>query len=205
MASVSEIREKLKEVFSEPQADMLAHVVAETRDDLVTRADLHDLTVIVKDLAEAQKRTEVHVEELAEAQKRTGVRMEELAESQKELAVAQKRTEVRMEELAEAQKRTEIRVEELAGAQKELAEAQKELANTQNEFAQSQKELADAQKELTWAMKDARKQMGGLAQTVGYGLEAYAMERIPKILTKQLDFVEESSGPEQFPSAAGGQ
>jgi DNA repair ATPase RecN len=184
MASVSEIREKLKEVFSEPQADMLAHVVAETRDDLVTRTDLHELTVIVKDLAEAQKRTEVQVEELAEAQKRTEVRMEELAESQKELVVAQKRTEIRVEE---------------------LAEAQKELANTQNEFAQSQKELADAQKELTWAMKDTRKQMGGLALSVGYGLEAYAMERIPKILTKQLDFVEETSGPEQFPAVAGGQ
>ena len=47
-------------------------------------------------------------------------------------------------------------------------------------------------------MKDLRKQVGGLPQSVGYGLEAYAMERIPKILAKRLGLVEESSGPEQF-------
>ena len=64
-------------------------------------------------------------------------------------------------------------------------------------------ELAEAQREFTWAMRDTRKQLGGLSQSVGYGLEAYAMERIPKILTKELPFVEESSGPEQFVSPAG--
>ena len=47
-------------------------------------------------------------------------------------------------------------------------------------------------------MKDLRKQVGGLSQSVGYGLEAYAMERIPKILAERLGLVEESSGPEQF-------
>jgi hypothetical protein len=73
------------------------------------------------------------------------------------------------------------------------------------EFAQTQEELFEAQKELTWAMKDTRKQLGGLAQSLGYGLEAYAMERIPKILAKQLAFVEETSGPEQFVSPVGEQ
>jgi len=56
---------------------------------------------------------------------------------------------------------------------------------------------------LAWSMKDMQKQVGGLAQSVGCGLEAYAMERIPKILAKQLGFVEESSGPEQFTAANG--
>ncbi len=37
MASVPEIRERLKVVFAEAQAEVLAHVVGETRDDLVTR------------------------------------------------------------------------------------------------------------------------------------------------------------------------
>lgn len=135
MATVSQIRERLIGVFSETQADVLAHVVVESRDHLVTGADFHALTDVVR----------------------------ELAESQKELADAQKRTESRMEE------------------------------------------LADAQKELTWAMKDTRKQLGGLAQSVGYGLEAYAMDRIPKILSRHMPFVEEASGPEQFISATGGQ
>jgi hypothetical protein len=115
------------------------------------------------------------MKELAVAQQRTEVRMEELAEAQRGLAAAQQRTEARVEELAEAQKRTEASMEE----------------------------LAVAQKELTWAMKDTRKQLGGLSQSVGYGLEAYAMERIPKILAKELSFVEESSGSEQFVFPAG--
>jgi len=63
-------------------------------------SDFDDVKAVVRDLAEAQKRTESRIEELAQAQ---------LA-----LAEAQKRTELRVEELAQAQKRTEARVEELA-------------------------------------------------------------------------------------------
>jgi hypothetical protein len=121
MATIPQIRTRLLEVFPERQADVLAHVVVESHDDLVTQADLHKLTGVVsdlanvvtdlaesqKELAEAQKRTEVHVEELAEAQKRTEDRVEELAE-------AQKRTENRVEELAEAQRGTELAVADLA-------------------------------------------------------------------------------------------
>jgi hypothetical protein len=58
---------------------------------------------------------------------------------------------------------------------------------------------------LAWSMKDVQKQVGGLAQSVGCGLEAYAMERIPKILARQIGFVEESSGPEQFATSNGSQ
>ena len=57
-------------------------------------------------------------------------------------------------------------------------------------------ELFVAQKELTWTMKDVHKQLGGLAQSVGHGLEAYAMERIPRILAEHCGFVTESSVPE---------
>jgi chromosome segregation ATPase len=73
----------------------------------VTKENFSDLKGIVRELAEAQKRTEQRVEELAEAQKRTEQRVEELAE-------AQKRTEQRVEELAEAQKRTEEEIRKLA-------------------------------------------------------------------------------------------
>jgi hypothetical protein len=59
----------------------------------VRRTDFEELKAVVRDLAEAQKRTELRVEELAEAQKRTELRLEELTEAQKELAAAQKRTE----------------------------------------------------------------------------------------------------------------
>ena len=147
MATVEGIRARLKDTFTAEQADALAHVVIEAHADYVTRGDFQALTSVVRELAEAQQRTEV--------------RMEELADAQRGLAAAQERTEARMEELAEAQR------------------------------------------EFTWAMRDTRKQLGGLAQSVGYGLEAYAMERIPRILSRQMPFVEEASGPEQFVSASG--
>jgi alanyl-tRNA synthetase len=98
---------------------------------------------------------------LAEAQKGTENRMEELAE-------AQKGTENRMEELAEAQKRTENRVEELTEAQK-----------------QTEKELH----ELVVEHKETRRQLGGIADTVGYGLE-------DKIIPFMHDFVKKNYGME---------
>ncbi len=114
---------------------------------------LHRLAEKVEELAEAQKRTEARVEELAEAQKRTEARVEELAEAQKrtearveELAEAQKRTEARLEELAEAQKRTEARVEELAEAQKRTEARVEELAEAQKRTEARIEELAEAQK-----------------------------------------------------------
>jgi hypothetical protein len=100
MATIPQIRNRLLEVFSEPQADVLAHVVIEAHDDLVNQADFHKLTGVVSDLANV-------VTDLAESQT-------ELAESQKELAESQRRTELRVEELAEAQKGTELAVANLA-------------------------------------------------------------------------------------------
>jgi DNA repair exonuclease SbcCD ATPase subunit len=122
----------------------------------VNKEDFRELKGIVKDLAEAQKRTEKKIEELAEAQKRTEKRVEELAE-------AQKRTEKRVEELAEAQKRTEKKVEELAEAQK-----------------QTEKEI----KTLIKEHKETREQLGGLAMGFGYQLEDLAYKKLPGLLEK---------------------
>jgi len=86
MATIPQIRTRLLEVFPERQADVLAHVLVESHDDLATQADLHKLTGVVSDLANV-------VTDLAESQK-------ELAEAQKELAEAQKRTELAVADLA---------------------------------------------------------------------------------------------------------
>ncbi len=99
------------------------------------------------------------VAELAEAQKRTEARVEELTE-------AQKRTEARVEELAEAQKRTEVRVEELAEAQKETEKEVRKLAK---------------------GLQDTRRMVGGLSNTVGYGLEDRAIASMPKLLKQHYD------------------
>ena len=86
MATIPHIRNRLLQEFSEPQADLLARVFVESHDELVTKAELNELTGVVKELAEAQQAT-------AEAQRQTA---EELAE----LAVAQKRTDWAVADLA---------------------------------------------------------------------------------------------------------
>lgn len=87
--------------------DILLAVIEELeqhRQTTVTKEEFGDLKKIVADLAAS-------VRDLAEAQKRTELRLNELAE-------AQKRTELRLNELAEAQKRTEEEVGALARAVK---------------------------------------------------------------------------------------
>lgn len=85
----------LAEIFASFPPDLqpsIAQLVEALREEFgVRRTDFDDLKSIVRELAEAQKRTELCVEELAEVQK--------------DLAEAQKRTEQRVEELAEVQKR----------------------------------------------------------------------------------------------------
>ena len=112
------------------------------------------------------------------------------------LADAQERTEERMNRLADAQERTEERMNRLADAQERTEEQMKLLAAAQQRTEGEIHELFVAQKELTWTMKDVHKQLGGLAQSVGHGLEAYAMERIPRILAGHCGFTTESSVPE---------
>ena len=121
----------------------------------VRRQDFDELRATVRELAEAQKRTERRVEELAEAQRCTEQRVEELAEAQKrteqrveELAEAQKRTEQRVEELAEAQKRTERRVEELVEAQKRTEETVRQLLEFQARAEKTMARLESRQNQM---------------------------------------------------------
>ncbi len=86
MSGRAKIAKKLGAVFEPQQAVILAEVVTEAYSDLVKTGDFNELKGIVRELAEAQKRTEIQMEELAEAQKRTETRMEELAEAQGETA-----------------------------------------------------------------------------------------------------------------------
>lgn len=101
-----------------------------------------------------------------------------------------------VERLADAQERTEERMNRLADAQEQTEQQMKQLAAAQQRTEIEIHELFVAQKELTWTMKDVHKQLGGLALSVGQGLEAYAMERIPRILAAHCGFVTDSAVPE---------
>jgi len=80
------IERRLKRYFPAEQSSVLAEVITDAYKDLVKTSDFNELKGIVRDLAEAQKRTEQRVEELAEAQKRTEQRVDTLAVRMEELA-----------------------------------------------------------------------------------------------------------------------
>ena len=100
MVSIAKMREQLLEGFPEPQADLMARVFVSAHDELVTKAELNELTAVVRELAEIQGRTDEKLGSLAQSQ-------ESLAEAQESLAEAQRRTD-------EAQRRTEWAVRDLA-------------------------------------------------------------------------------------------
>ena len=108
--------------------------------------------------------------------------MTELRCGIQDLVDVQKRMEVRMERLTASQERTDMRLERLTASHEEIRD---EI-----------KDLVQVTKTLVWGQNDLRKQLGGIADSVGQGLEAYAMERIPRILEQQFEFVLESAAPE---------
>ena len=70
MYTAPKMKEKLERVFDKPQAEVLTEVIQAAYNDLVKTSDFNELKEIVRDLAEAQKRTETRLEELAGAQKK---------------------------------------------------------------------------------------------------------------------------------------
>jgi hypothetical protein len=75
-------------------------------------------------------------------------------------------------ELAEAQKRTEVRVEELAEAQKRTEAGLEALTNEVRTLTRSHKEL--------------QRQVGGISNTIGYGLEDKAYPILPNLLKRDF-------------------
>ena len=175
MSKYLEVIEELPKEFRYPimkAFELLREELAET----VKRSDFEELKGVVKELAEAQKRTEQRVEELTEVQKRTEESLESFKKTTEEnfnrvwkaideLVEAQKRTEQRVDELVEAQKRTEQRVDELAEAQKRTEEEIRKLTKEQIKI---------------------KEELGGLSHTVGYRLEDEAFKALPSLLKQDF-------------------
>jgi phage shock protein A len=129
---------------------------------LVLTEELLGLPELVRELVQAQQRTEVRVgrlEEaliaLTEAQQRIEVRVGRLEEALIALTEAQLRTEVRVGRLEEAQQRTEVRVGQLAESVESLR------AETERRF----QELAAAQLTLSRHMDDMRAAMQAMEES----------------------------------------
>ena len=182
MVTVAEMAQWFRKAFDETQSQLLAQATARLHEDLVHREDFTKLTAIVDRLADAQTETQRNLAALALETKDLSREVKELSHEVKDLS---------------------HEVKELSQETKELSQEVKGLSQETKELSRETKGLAHDMKGLSRGMKDTRRQVGGLAQTVGYGLEAYAMDKIPQLLANTLTLVVQSSKPEQFTAADG--
>ena len=163
-----DIREVLLDILNEVETQRKQH------EQTVTKIEFNELKEIVKELAEAQRKTEE--------------RMESLEKKIEELTEAQKRTEIKLKELAEAQKKTEERMHSLEQKMEELAEAQRKTEERMNSLEKKMEKLAEAQRKTEVVVKDMKIRLEGLSDTVGYGLEDKLIPVMPKFIKNKYGF-----------------
>jgi prefoldin subunit 5 len=219
MITVAEMTQWFRKAFDETQSQLLAEATVRLHEDHVHREDFSRLTQTVERLGErtdriavAQEQTALELREVAVAHRETAREVQALTVAQQRLAESQAVMQSQIGELTSTTKVMQSQIGELTSATKvmqsqigELTSTTKVMQSQIGELTSTTKATQEQIATLAWSMKDMQKQVGGLAQSVGCGLEAYAMDRIPKILAKQLGFVEESSGPEQFVGTNGSQ
>ena len=179
---LADLKRTLQPVFTEQQTNTLATCLYEYYQPIVHQREMAAIRDTLQRVSESQDR-------LALAQDRTEAQIEKLTE-------AQDRTEVRIGELTAAQVRSEARIEQLTTAQQSTDGRIDRLTASQESMRADIEHLAEITKEVVWGIGDLRKQVGGIALSVGQGLEAYAMERIPALLEQQFGFKTRSSMPE---------
>ena len=165
------IKERIAQVFDPPQASVLNEVI-DLHNDLVKVSDFSELKSIVKDLAQAQHRTEERVEQLAQAQERSEERLGRL--------------EAAVERLAQAQQRTEDRVGRLEDAVERLAEAQLRTEDRVGRLEDAVERLAEAQRRTEVALQKLSRQVGGLSETVGGDIEDIAYIVLHDVLQREF-------------------
>ena len=129
---------------------------------------------MIKELAEAQKRTE-------EAQKRTE---EELASFKKSTEENFNKVWSAIRELAEAQKRTEERLESF---KKTTEENFNKVWNAIRELTEAQKRTEERLNNLIEEHRKTGEKLEGLSDSFGYLLEDRAIKSLPKILKENYD------------------
>jgi len=156
---------RLLEVFEERQAKVLAEVITEAYDGLVKVSDFNELKEIVRDLAEAQRASEARLTRLEET-------VADLIEAQRASEARLTRLEKTVADLIEAQRASEARLTRLEETVAELAEAQRRTEESLQKLIEEHRET--------------RRQLGGLAMTVGYGLEDRAYQALPRLLARDF-------------------
>ena len=150
-----EIRHRLEEVFEDVQARVLTDVIVSAYDELVKTSDFNELKEIVRDLAIAQKRTEVEIQKLTKGLDELRIEVGGLSKGLDELRI------------------------EVGGLSKGLKENRQELGGLSKGLKENRQELGG----LSKGLKENRQELGGLSRSFGYAFENEAYRMLPKVLS----------------------
>jgi tetratricopeptide (TPR) repeat protein len=140
---------------------------------LVLTENLLTLPEIVRELAEAQRRTEEQVRALTEAQRRADERlgrveerMDRLEQALAALAEAQRRAEERLSRVEERIDRLEERMDRLERALAALAEAQRRTEERLDALAEAQRRTEERLEALAEAQRRTEERLEALAEAL---------------------------------------
>jgi chromosome segregation ATPase len=184
MLGISELRNKLTQVFTEGQADVLFELVALIYEQVMKAMDLSEVKAVIKELADAQRRTEERLIAFERATEenfnKVWTAIGELTNKVNQLAEAQRKTEERLNEF---EKRTEenfarvweaierltarvddltVRLDKLTERVDQLAEAQRKTEERLNQLALRVDELTERLNQLAEAQRDMAEKMSKL-------------------------------------------
>jgi chromosome segregation ATPase len=194
MLGISELRNKLTQVFTEGQADVLFELVALIYEQVMKAMDLSEVKAVIKELADAQRRTEERLIAFERATEenfnKVWTAIGELTNKVNQLAEAQRKTEERLNEF---ERRTEenfarvweaierltarvddltVRLDKLTERVDQLAEAQRRTEERLNQLALRVDELTERLNRLTERVDDLTVRLDRLTERVDQLAEA---------------------------------
>jgi len=200
---LADIKRTLQPAFTEQQTNVLAICLYEYYQPIVHQREMAAIRDTLARVADTQERTDSRIERLTEAQGASNERIDRLVAAQEasnqridRLATAQEASNQRIDRLAAAQEASNQRIDRLAAAQESSNQRIDRLVSAQEDMRVDIEHLVEVTKEVVWGIGDLRKQVGGISLSVGQGLEAYAMERIPTLLEREFGFKTRSAMPE---------
>jgi len=170
--------------------------ILEKLDDIlgetVRRSDFLELSKIVretslvlKNLAEAQRKTDKALKELSDKIKERAEAQRETDRASKELAETQRETDTALEELAEAQRKTEEELRVLGNKVEELAEAQRKTEEELKALTVKVKILTKEHEKTRRGLESLRKEVGSLSRSFSYAFKNEAYRNLPRVLKEK--------------------
>jgi hypothetical protein len=164
---ISELKDKISQVFDEKQANVLLEIVALVYEQVLKAMDLTEVKNVIKDLAEAQKRTEESLEtfkrETTENFNRVWNAIGQLTQRVDQLAEAQKRTEVSLETFKRETTENFNRVWNAIG---QLTQRVDQLTQRMDQLTQRVDQLTQRMDQLTQRVDQLTQRMDQLTQRV---------------------------------------